>query len=59
VIEIVVREFIADVAREDAWEHLAQVEHWMSRATHAAARVDVSVHAGPSSTESTTTPATG
>ena len=34
MIELVVRAFTADVALQDAWDHLAQVEHWTSWAKH-------------------------
>jgi hypothetical protein len=34
VIELVVREFTADVSLQNAWDHLAQVEHWTSWAKH-------------------------
>ena len=34
MIQLVVREFTADVALQSAWDHLAQVEHWTSWAKH-------------------------
>ena len=51
MIELLRREFIVDLPREKAWEHLSQVEQWPSWAGHIKqVKVEPATGLGPQST---------